>query len=170
MDDEEKQLKYTEIALKYAWDWFSYHAGQRLRAFHFFLIIIGVVVVGYLKCVDEKWQGFGFLIGLFGFFISIAFWILEIRNEELVNCARGALMKLEEQVGLTTIRKDDDARKHLKKSLDWFSWLLSRLIPARWRFKIGGTIVKHRFWLRLIYLVTGIAFALAAIYARQGFR
>lgn len=47
MDAETKPSGPSEIAYKYAWDWFSYHAAQRLTTFRFFLIIIGVVVVGY---------------------------------------------------------------------------------------------------------------------------
>ncbi len=161
MDDEKRPSASSEIAFKYAWDWFSYHAAQRLTTFRFFLIIIGVVVVGYFKCLEQGWRGLGFLTGLFGVLISIAFWLLEIRNEELVNCGRHALDKLEESVGLT-IRKDDKDRAYLEESLD----PVSRLIPKSWRHK--G--VKHRSWLRLIHLVGGIASALAAIYALRGFR
>lgn len=161
MAAESKPSGPSEIACKYAWDWFSYHAAQRLTTFRFFLIIIGVVIVGYFKCVELEWRGLGFLIGLFGVLISIAFWLLEIRNEELVNCGRHALDKLEESAGLT-IRKDDKDRTYLEESLD----PVSRLIPPSWRPRA----VKHRFWLRLIQLVTGIGFSFAAIYALRGFR
>lgn len=151
--------KSIEIAFKYAWDWFNYHAGQRLTAFHFFLIIISLVGVGYFKSVELGQEGkfFGFLTGLFGALASIAFWLLDIRNEELVNCGRNALDNLEEQVGLTTIRKDDKERVYLNNSLD----PVSRRIPKCWQ----ATVIKHSFWLRLIMLVTSIVFAFAAIYA-----
>ena len=94
---------------------------------------------------------------MFGALASIAFWLLDIRNEELVNCGRNALDNLEEQVGLTTIRKDDKERVYLNNSLD----PVSRRIPKCWQ----ATVIKHSFWLRLIMLVTSIVFAFAAIYA-----
>lgn len=41
----------TELATRtdYAWDWFAYHAGQRLTTFNFFLVIVGVLTVGLVK-------------------------------------------------------------------------------------------------------------------------
>ena len=145
-----------EIAFKYAWDWFSYHASQRLNAFHFFLIIIGFVVVGYFKSMELEKAYFSFLIGMFGSLASIAFWFLDIRNEELVNCGRYALDELEEQVGLK-IRKYDDQRVYLKNSLD----PVSLLFPTQWL----SIAVAHRFWLRLIMLITSFSFIFAAFYS-----
>lgn len=157
-----EQSKSTEIAFKYAWDWFSYHATQRLNAFHFFLIITGFVIVGYSKSIElgQKGAWFGFLLGLFGALTSIAFWFLDIRNEELVNCGRQALDELEEQVG-RKIRKSDEDRTYLERSLD----PLSRLIP---KCLLEPTL-KHRFWFRLIMLATAVGFVVAAIYALRGF-
>jgi deoxyribose-phosphate aldolase len=153
---EHYRLKTNEIAFKYAWDWFSYHANQRLNAFHFFLIIIGFVVVGYFKSMELEQVYFSFLICLFGALASIAFWFLDIRNEELVNCGRYALDELEEQFGLK-IRKCDDQRVCLKKSLD----PISCRFPTNWL----SIAVAHRFWLRLIMLVTSLSFMFAAFYA-----
>ena len=47
VDEEENSI--DEKAQNYAWNWFEYHAGQRLTSFNYFLILIGVVVVGYLN-------------------------------------------------------------------------------------------------------------------------
>lgn len=155
-NDQPSEPNTNEIALKYAWDWFSYHANQRLNEFHFFLIIIGFVIIGYFKSMELELAYFSFLIGLFGALASIAFWFLDIRNEELVNCGRYALDELEKQVGLE-IRKYDDQRMCLKKSLDPISSLLPTCLLS--------SAVTHRFWLRLIMLLTSFAFMFAAFYA-----
>ncbi len=147
----------SEIAFNYAWNWFSYHASQRFNAFNFFLVIIGFVVVGYSQSIQlgEEGQLLGFFLGLFGVLTSIAFIILDIRNEELVNCGRDALDKLEDKVGLT-IRRDDENRKNF---LIRWPILKSLLKPY----------IRHSFLFRLIQLLTGIAFLFAAIYALRGF-
>lgn len=144
--NEDKKL---ELQYKYAWDWFQYHAQQRLVAFRYFLIIVGALFVGYQKCLEENGQPkLKLFICLFGFLFSFAFYFLEIRNEELVNCGRDSLDKIEKDIGLT-IREDDENRKHLKKP-----WLLKKLMPEKW----FNLITKHKFWFRVIYLISGFIF------------
>lgn len=165
MDAVTEPSEHLETAYKYAWDWFSYHAAQRLTTFRFFLVMIGVVIVGYFKCVELTWPRFGFVMGLFGAFIALAFWILEIRNEELVRCGRAALDRLEPLMQ-STIRNDDEKRIYLEKSLGPFSRVLAWILPS----ECFAKLVKHRFWLRLIYAITIFGFVGAAIYAWRGFK
>ncbi len=90
--DQEK----TPAILTYAWNWFSYHANQRLTAFHYFLIIVGFLVAGYTTSLDKQLYTMQAAIGLVGVLISIAFLALDIRNEQLVDDGRDALRKLEQ--------------------------------------------------------------------------
>lgn len=152
MEHENLELKKLDIQYRYAWDWFSYHAGQRLMGFRFFLIIIGAVSIGYSQFLAEKDFIIRMIICLFGAFISLAFFFLEIRNEELVNCGRHALDELEEKIDLQ-IRENDRERKYLKESLGW----PLRLCPC------VGKLTRHRFWLRRIYIVMFILFFWLAI-------
>ncbi len=165
MSAEGKDSSPGDQEYKYAWDWFSYHAGQRLTTFRFFLIMIGVVIVGYFKCVELYWPRFGIVMGSFGALIAVAFWLLEIRNEELVNCGRAALDQLEERMQLK-IRKSDENRQCLERSLGIVSRPLYCIIPKGCRDKL----VKHRFWLRMIHGVAFAGFVLAAVYAGRGFK
>lgn len=82
-----------DIAYKYAWDWFEYHAKQRLTTFNFLLIILGALGYGYWAFRDNK--EISFAIGIFGVIVSFAFLILEIRNTLLVDDGRQALDRLE---------------------------------------------------------------------------
>lgn len=161
----------NEKAWDYAWNWFQYHARQRITAFNLFLVLLGAIVAGYLKCAElaissqasvdminsrQIWWFLALAISIFGIMISIAFWFLDIRNAELVNCGRIALKDLEDSLGLT-IRKDDESRKYLSKSLD----ILSRKIPQSWLPKL----TRHGTWLRAIMIFAAITFFLAALYA-----
>ena len=146
---------------------------QRFTAFNYFLILTGVVVVGYLKCVELAgksqsgmeqagmaiiWWALASAIAFFGLIVSIAFWFLDIRNEELVNCGRNALELLERSLGLE-IRIDDTNRNCLDKSQD----RLSRSLPISWIKYLSS----HHIWLRVIMLLSATVFtgaALCAIY------
>src|SRR5262245_11862963 len=90
----------TPVLLTYAWNWFNYHANQRLTAFHYFLIIVGFLVAGYIPCFEKNFYGLQVVLGFVGFLISIAFLALDARNEQLVNDGRDALRKLEQALSM----------------------------------------------------------------------
>lgn len=164
MEKEIGQDKKLEIQYRYAWDWFSYHAGQRLTGFRFFLIIIGAVFLGYLRLLPNKSPIFAGFICLFGAFISIGFYFLEIRNEELVNCGRYSLKYVEGQIEMQ-IRENDENRTCLKESLDplikkLFNVTKDWLPTKETRIE---KLTRHRYWLRSIYIVVLIIFYALAI-------
>ena len=154
-------------ALDHSWKWFSYHAQQRLTAFNFYLIIVGVLVVGYFKCLEQGWRGLGFVVTTFGAAISLAFWVLDIRNTELVNCGRHALDTLEPGFDLT-IRKNDADRAFLWQSMGGPTKRVFRLVglvegravkAGSWR----DSLTRHQLWLRTILVFGILAFAAASI-------
>jgi hypothetical protein len=79
----------------YAWNWFAYHAGQRLTAFNFFLVIVGVLTVGYGQAVENRWEGVGIAVGLLGAVVGVGFLVLDVRNKDLVDAGTNALVGLE---------------------------------------------------------------------------
>jgi hypothetical protein len=169
------------IEQKYAWDWFSYHAAQRMTALNYFFITVGIVAVAYSKCVENHWRGVGFLVGMMGALCSIAFWLLDVRNEELVNCGREALRAVESRMGVHP-RLDDHDRRFLAVSTGWLSGGILRglniALPesqknvhrknGRRKFW-AGDIFAHRFWLRTIQALAFTAFAGGAVFASLGY-
>jgi hypothetical protein len=81
---------------EYAWEWFRYHAGQRLEAFRFFTVFLGLLAVAFAACLKEGYLRFIGGIAVFIAFISFAFLVLEIRNEQLVEIGKDALLQIEE--------------------------------------------------------------------------
>lgn len=126
----------------YAWSWFEYHAGQRLVAFRFFLIVLGVLVLGVSTGVKDGEVFLASTISAFGVFISFAFLMLEIRNEDLVNIGRDALIHLEQS--------DESLKANSKLQL---------LHIDRNR----NILISHKFWLRVIYLVCIALFLVATL-------
>ena len=131
--------------LDYAWGWFEYHAGQRMVAFRFFLILLSALVVGVATALKNGQHVLGSAIAWFGSFISLAFFMLELRNEALVNVGRNALLHIE---------NSDETLKGAP-ALQLFHADRTRSI---W--------TSHKLWLRAIYLVCVVLFFIVAIKAK----
>ena len=139
-----------EIEFQYAWEWFKYHASQRLLAFNFYLIFLGILGYGfYLAGNGNGNQKLQSVIAISGAFISVVFWLLEVRNEELVNCGRRALQdKIEGNIGVRMLADyDNESRPMLKES----KGLLSFYVPKK--------VIKHRVLLRLIFVISFCCFS-----------
>lgn len=150
-----------DLEFKYAWDWFSYHAQQRLTAFNFFLILMGAVVVSYTQAVNHDLQAFGVALGGLGAFVAVAFWAMEVRNEELVYCGRTALDVLEKKLEVA-IRSDDEQRSHLAEAM-------RGSVEARIYRHLNPRELAHRTWLRRVIAVMGVLSLLAACWAALDF-
>jgi hypothetical protein len=126
---------------EYAWNWFEYHASQRLTAFRFFLVFLGALIVGFGAGLKDGHCHFASAVGWFGAFISLAFLILEFRNEQLVNVSRDALMHLEQT--------DETFKAQPKLQLVH----IDRARSGWWSYK---------FWLRAIYVLCIVLFLVGA--------
>jgi hypothetical protein len=150
-----------DLELKYAWDWFSYHAQQRLTAFNFFLILMSAAVLGYTQAVNNGLPALGAALGLLGSFVALAFWAMDVRNEELVCCGRAALDELEADLNVS-IRTSDRDRKHLADAM-------KGPVASKLRPNLARDAFTHRVWLRRVIVVMGLLSLAAAAWAVLGF-
>lgn len=166
---------------EYNWGWFSYHAGQRLKTFNFFLITIGVIILAYIQALDKftqtdtspiAWRAVGAAIGAFGTLVSLAFYMLEIRNLELVNYGRNALNALEADLGIGQLRQNDHDRTELNEAITTprivrmgLIGFILMLLPWSER----KTLTTHTWWLRRMLRLSMSFFTAAAVYAGLGF-
>lgn len=151
-------------ALTYAWNWFSYHANQRLMAFHYFLIIVGILATGYVTCLDKRLYLMQVVIGLAGVLVSIAFLALDIRNTVLVDDGRDALRKLERALGMGTgIHRADYDRPKETPIVDLTGWL-----PMPGKLTNKKVSISHSSWLRNIERLIFCLFLFATIYGVFG--
>ncbi len=141
----------TETTLTYAWNWFAYHANQRLQAFNFFLLILAALATGYLTALDKDYGPLQIAIGVAGILISFAFLALDFRNEELVTDGRRALRMLERALEIDIHRSD--YRLNAGRPL---GELLFGMSLRRWPISI-----KHSDWLRRIERFALALFVLA---------
>ncbi len=132
----------TKETLDYGWRWFEYHAGQRMAAFRFFLILLAALVLGVTTAFKDGEFHLMSTLAAFGSFISFAFLMLEIRNENLVNIGRKALIHIE---------ASDESLK---------STPILQLFHIDQKRKF---FISHKCWFRVIYLVCIVLFLLIAV-------
>jgi len=130
------------------WRFFVFHADQRLRAFYYYLIIIGALSVAYKYVLsDGELKQYSFMFCLLSIVISIGFFMLEIRNVQLVNTARDYLR-------VNGMQEIEGTTKALVKSWGIFGCFNKvPLINSKTIKYFCGPIAKHELWLRTIYLV-----------------
>ncbi len=135
MDDVDKRYRY-------AWDWFEFHAKQRLTTFNFFLIIMGAI--GYVYIFGKPDAPLINWIAFFGAIISFLFLLLEVRNTILVGDGRAALDKLEKENHFKKmlIRKANLKRFFLDKNTD-------NPRNSGWQ-RAGFALSSHTFCLRFV--------------------
>lgn len=155
-----------DTPLQYATTWFAYHAGQRLATFNFFLVIEGAIVIAYLQAVDQRWTSLGVVAGVVGTLVAVGFYLLELRNAELVNCGREALDALEGRLPKEArIRQMDRSRDQLKQSMGW----PMRNTIGRLPTKAIGPLVRHGVVLRTLQGLFVVAFILGTWNAAANF-
>lgn len=90
-------MQDLEQRRKHAWDYFQFHAQQRLTTFNFFIIFSSLLLGGLLTTFQDKYHApsLGAGAGLILVVISFVFWKLDSRNKQLIKNAEGALRELE---------------------------------------------------------------------------
>jgi len=85
---------------RYLWDYFEMHAAQRLRTFHFYLILCGAVLAGYVAILQRGLApSLGIMLGALLVFFSFAFCKLDRRTRDLIAYAEEGLAFLEKKLG-----------------------------------------------------------------------
>lgn len=149
---------------EFAWSWFQYHASQRLTSFNFFLIIVGLLLVGYAQAIDHSWNGFGAALWLLGALVAACFLALDIRNDELVQYGLVALEDIKSSAKLIRENKD---RARFKQACGE-GRVGVRVHKGIEKRRARGLLV-YRVLLRSVISVVGAGFLVAAIWAACGF-
>ena len=72
-----------ERTLEYGFKWFEFHAQQRTTTFNFFLIVYSGLAAAESFLLKEKIHPGSILISLIMILISVLFWQLDVRNDNL---------------------------------------------------------------------------------------
>jgi hypothetical protein len=129
-----------EVRLNYAWGWFQYHASQRFSAFNFFLFVVGALTVAYANAAAHHSRTLGAAIAVVGAFMAVGFAAIDVRNQQLVKYGQDELASVE----------------------------LYFVISITDRASTPRLGVSHRFWLRAMIGLFGVASLVATAWAIAG--
>ena len=97
MNNCERQTMNIEEK-KYLWQHFVFNAEQRLKAFNFFVVLSVFANGGVFAAVEKNLHGALFLlIGGFISFLSVVFWVIDLRSQALIQLAVPGLKEFEKQ-------------------------------------------------------------------------
>lgn len=106
MQNENSQVSndLEEPFRQYAWDYFALHSDQRMKSFHFFILVATALTGGLFLTLKnneaQKWMSiFGGLLMVFAFI----FWKLDQRTKALIKIAERALIYLDENKRLPDV-------------------------------------------------------------------
>lgn len=116
-------------AHEYAWQWFAYHATQRMNSFNFFFVLEAALTAAYLAAVSASYYLLAVAFAVMLFVTAMMFWRLDLRNLELIKIGEAYLKKSEaemaeyvgKEIRILTIAENRDSEFAPK----WFPKLLS---------------------------------------------
>ena len=78
-------------ALDHAWNWFEYHANQRMMMIRFYLVVAGAIATGAGYLLLQKQYFLSGSLSIYGALISYCFLRLDTRVKGLVKLGEDAL-------------------------------------------------------------------------------
>jgi|GEM_PF-607843 len=160
---EQNKLQYN-----YAWNWFDFHAKQRVSMFNFFLIITGILANGFISVIRTDCRFLGAGIAILGIITSIGFIFLDVRNKQLVEMGEDMLLSIEEKIFSGEFKiKIKEKPMDPKQVQGGFMLREYKEEPrwekgSRWRY-IKRNAIKHKFIIGFIELAVAILFLLGII-------
>ena len=102
--------KLLNIHFDYAWKYFSMHAEQRLKAFHFFILFASLTMGAFTLLLVNIGAHKPFaLIPACLIYITYVFWHLDHRTKMLIRNAESSLRNLEDILRKNSVQYDTDA-------------------------------------------------------------
>jgi hypothetical protein len=152
-DEPDAPKTLDETFRGYAWDYFALHADQRLKAFHFYILLSTAIMGGFAVLlrngVFQRWMA---VFGLFLVFFSFVFWKLDNRTRGLIKHGEDALEFLDAQHGLVSV----DGAPH-PLALFTREKFLSGKLPTYPLFSGHFTYARCFRWVFSFFSIIGVA-------------
>lgn len=138
-------------AMSEVWDWYKYHADQRLKSFNFFIVFVGglFVLLGSTFTIGRPLLAR--LACALAVLLSLGFALLDVRNARLVDIAAEAIVAGSPNLADVIEQAHRDAP----------GWKDLRLFHRN--RGLATNLTRHRFVLRAIMLLTAAIFLCIAI-------
>ncbi|MBA7670553.1 hypothetical protein ES703_78699 [subsurface metagenome] len=115
------------------WNYFQFHASQRLITFNFYIVISTAIAAGYIVTVGmNSIRMLAILLGFIISLLSFLFWKLDVRNKQMIKNAEEALKYLEaltytprntkESNVLKIFTYEEEQTNRMKRSKSFWPW------------------------------------------------
>ncbi len=139
----------------YAWDWFQYHAGQRISMINFFIVTVGVFAAAIATLISAHHYDAAIVASAGGMFICLWFWRFDVRSRELVKIGEHVLIRVENE----WLFEGDDGNKEGGSILVWDDTQSKKLSWVKKKFtRFSGLVLA-------LQLTAGALFLLALGYS-----
>jgi phosphoglycolate phosphatase-like HAD superfamily hydrolase len=152
----------------YAWNWFNYHANQRVEMFNYMFVGLGLFATAIAATLDKHLPDLVlatlcFLAGI----VAFIFFLIDGRNGHLVELAEDVLTEIERTSmfgrGNTITSRSGET---IPYGILWRQHLQDQEHVGFWRSALQG---RHRIWLRAIAIILGVLFLVSgALIAEYG--
>jgi hypothetical protein len=130
------------------WDWYKYHADQRLRSFNFFIVFVGGLVLLLGSSSINSHLVLARIASALGIVLSLGFFMLDVRNAQLVDITFKSIEAREGTLGDVIDRAN----------LATITWKEIRFFSRDRGFLTN--VARHKFVLRVIMLAAAVVFAI----------
>jgi hypothetical protein len=155
----------NKIRFDYAWRHFEFHAAQRTKMFHFFVLMAPFLLGGYFYLLrsDTHQQPqplVAAFVALMGLFLSLVFLLLDFRNRQLYLVSYENLKLIE-----ANFLYQPNVHPLNRSNATSFGGIISEEIARYGSSSFWSRITKHRVLLATLYTVTAIVFAVMTFLA-----
>ena len=166
--DPEKERLNQQITL--AWEHFKFHAEQRTRMFHFFIIISGALLaaLGTMSGKDGLLVDYRYIVMTIGGILGTFFLALDIRNTQLLQMSENIIRKIEDESLYKSWTVEVDGEK-IKLGILSREEVLKNYLSKEQKNKyrrpfryIAYNNIKHKLSVRAIIIISIILFFTAA--------
>lgn len=157
--------------LRFAWEHFRFHAEQRTRVFHFFLLAVALLLSAFSVLVDNenaKYQKYAYLVLCIGGVLSTMFLSLDVRNVQLLEQSEALLRKMEKDTLYTDWRDEIDGGE-IKLGILSREAVLKEYVQSKFRIRSAPFLrwflvdnIKHKLSIRLIHGMAILGFWIGA--------
>ncbi len=158
----------VKLRYNYAWNWFDFHAKQRVSMFNYLLIITGIFANALISVIRTDFYYIAVALGILGIITCVAFFCLDIRNKQLVEMGEDVLLNIEEEIFSEQFKIKRKEKPKDDKPLQGGFMLREYLGEPRWEkgshwSYIKANAIKHKFVIRFIELIVAVAFLLGIL-------
>jgi hypothetical protein len=115
IETDEELSESADQAREFAWKHFDFHAKQRIDMFKSYLTLLAILYAAFGLSIQTKGYLLGIVFAVISILFSTIFYLLDIRNRQLIIIAERFLIK--EELRLALRISDHDIRLFRKSDL-----------------------------------------------------